>query len=55
MIEILHQSFYIIYNNKYKLMSQIKMKNIQLHIGSMISPMGIGLGQHLPENLRHVL
>ena len=26
------------------------MKSINLHIGSMISPMGIGLGQHLPEN-----
>ena len=47
-------TIYYIYNNK-NIKTIAMMKSINLHIGSMISPMGIGLGQHLPEKLRNVL
>ena len=54
MIEKSFYKYYILYITK-NITTIAMMKSINLHIGSMISPMGIGLGQHLPEKLRNVL
>lgn len=55
MIEKSFYKYYILYITTKNIKTIAIMKSINLHIGSMISPMGIGLGQHLPEKLRNVL